>query len=210
MTQFYKYNNCAGIYKIQNKINGKCYIGQSINLGKRLRRHTYQYVHSHFPCALYKAFRKYGIENFTFEVLYKIENPQLCIKSLLDRLEIAYIETYNSYNHGGYNQTRGGDYSAVGRKLSDSHKKAISDGIKKHIEKTGKLAIPIHKVVWIYDVDSGWKFLFLSRNHAARELKINRCSVYKMCNCLKTIKNRYIAADTEEQLINKINNLKTR
>ena len=28
-----------GIYQIQNKINGKIYIGQSINIKKRLKQH---------------------------------------------------------------------------------------------------------------------------------------------------------------------------
>ena len=61
-----------GIYKITNKINGKCYIGQSINIKQRWKGHRkdafwlngpdYQYP-------LYKAIRKYGIENFSFEVI---------------------------------------------------------------------------------------------------------------------------------------------
>lgn len=56
-----------GIYKITNKINQHCYIGQSRQIEKRWKRHIeisnnknikeYQYP-------LYKAFRKYGIKNF--------------------------------------------------------------------------------------------------------------------------------------------------
>lgn len=58
-----------GIYKITNKINHKCYIGQSNHIEKRLRDHkTYEWKrHPEYP--LYKAFIKYGIENFTFEVI---------------------------------------------------------------------------------------------------------------------------------------------
>lgn len=54
-----------GIYKIENLINGKCYVGQSIHIKTRWREHK----SSHLNYPLYKAFRKYGIENFHFSVL---------------------------------------------------------------------------------------------------------------------------------------------
>jgi hypothetical protein len=56
---------------------------------------------------LYRAMRKYGIENFTFEVLCE------CSATELNKKETYYIEYYNSL-YDGYNQTNGGDsgYSA--------------------------------------------------------------------------------------------------
>ena len=51
--------------------------------------------------ALYNAIRKYGIENFSFEVIEE------CLEKELDEKEVSYIEEYNSY-YGGYNSTLGG------------------------------------------------------------------------------------------------------
>ena len=55
---------------------------------------TYNYL-------LSRAFRKYGIENFSFEILEE------CSKEDLDDREIYYISKYDSY-FNGYNQTTGG------------------------------------------------------------------------------------------------------
>lgn len=90
----------CGIYKITNLINGKCYIGQSVDILRRWRNHketsknpskeAYEYP-------LYRAFRKYGLENFSFEILEE------CKKEELDIKETFYINKYNSLNEG-YNQ----------------------------------------------------------------------------------------------------------
>ena len=60
----------GSIYKITNLINQKCYIGQSIQepIRKRWNKHLYMARQGHtFP--LYNAIRKYGAENFKFELI---------------------------------------------------------------------------------------------------------------------------------------------
>lgn len=90
----------CGIYKITNKINGHSYIGQSVDVERRWRQHiNFPKENSKYP--LYQAFRKYGIENFSFEIL------ELCSQEKLNDREIYYIAKYNSYQKG-YNQTAGG------------------------------------------------------------------------------------------------------
>lgn len=50
-----------GIYQIKNKINGKVYIGQSINIEKRLKRHLNDLRKlKHRNQHLQNAFNKYG------------------------------------------------------------------------------------------------------------------------------------------------------
>ena len=46
----------SGIYLIENKINGKKYIGQSINIYKRFKEHCYSSNkhHSYIDNAIYK------------------------------------------------------------------------------------------------------------------------------------------------------------
>lgn len=90
-----------GIYKITNLINGKCYIGQSINILQRWKQHRTNYQTREE--ALYLAMRKYGINNFAFEVIEE------CREEELDSKEKYYIHYYDSYNNG-YNLTHGGQF----------------------------------------------------------------------------------------------------
>lgn len=62
-------NEKTGIYKIQNLINGKIYIGQSKNIEKRWLRHKTTAFNKNdhsYNLPLYRAIRKYGLENFSF------------------------------------------------------------------------------------------------------------------------------------------------
>lgn len=68
---------------------------------------------------LSKAFRKYGINNFTFEILEE------CESSLLDEKETYYINLYNSLQPNGYNMTPGGDNRNIGNKLTYEQVKQI-------------------------------------------------------------------------------------
>ena len=91
------------IYKITNTINGKSYIGQTIqNVKERF------YQHCATKCskavsnmAIHRAIKKYGKLNFTVEVIEEIDSA-----NLNDR-ERYWIKYYNSYNNG-YNSTKGG------------------------------------------------------------------------------------------------------
>lgn len=97
-----------GIYKITNNINHHCYIGQSVHISTRWKDekiaafnpadHSYEYP-------LSRAIRKYGIQNFSFEVLEE------CNTSELNEREHYWIQQL----HPEYNQTHGGDYQAHGK-----------------------------------------------------------------------------------------------
>ena len=67
-----------GIYKIENLINGKIYVGQSNNIERRFSQHKSPYEQKRFSDKpLYKAFQKYGIENFSFSVIEECTVEQL-------------------------------------------------------------------------------------------------------------------------------------
>ena len=56
------------IYKFENKINGKVYIGQTVQkLSKRISSHKYPSSNKNLP--IDAAIKKYGIENFNFELI---------------------------------------------------------------------------------------------------------------------------------------------
>ena len=94
-----------GIYKITNKINGNIYIGLSVDIYRRWQSHKQRYhkkSNKEYNKVLYKAFHKYGIENFTFEIIEE------CALEQLREREKYWIAYYDSY-HNGYNATPGGD-----------------------------------------------------------------------------------------------------
>lgn len=91
------------IYKITNTLNDKIYIGQTIKtVQKRFTQHKNNSNKEYFSqIVLYKAFNKYGIENFICEEIEEIPNDKL------DEREKYWIEYYDSY-FNGYNSTLGG------------------------------------------------------------------------------------------------------
>lgn len=92
-----------GIYRIVNNINGKCYIGQSIDIERRFRDHRNRSFTTKYETPVYKAFQKYGVDNFSFEIVEE------CPAEKLDEREMFYIAKYKSAEKKyGYNFTFGG------------------------------------------------------------------------------------------------------
>jgi group I intron endonuclease len=119
------------IYKIQNKLNGKVYIGQTTTgLNKRMRAHLSNKNHNGIDGAL----RKYGIDSFEITVVAKA----ISIDEL-NELEIKFIEDENCLAPNGYNLHTGGKNhicseitrerlrkSAIGRVVSEETKAKMS------------------------------------------------------------------------------------
>ena len=91
------------IYKITNTINGKSYIGQTIqNVKERFYQHcATKCSKAVLDMAIHRAIKKYGKSNFTVEVIEEVDST-----NLNDR-ERYWIKYYDSYNNG-YNSTKGG------------------------------------------------------------------------------------------------------
>lgn len=72
----------TGIYKITNTINGKCYVGQAVNLAERWKQHIKRGIGADTPTRnkLYPAMYLSGVENFTFEVVEECDRNQLDIR----------------------------------------------------------------------------------------------------------------------------------
>jgi group I intron endonuclease len=128
------------IYKITNRLNGKVYIGQTVNDKKRWTNHKsfakqdepVQYIH--------RAMKKYGVENFDYEVVAMCQRQQDT-----DETEKLIICQYDSQNkEHGYNISPGGDPAwnrglpseqqpMYGKKQSDYQKQKAYES---HIGKT--------------------------------------------------------------------------
>lgn len=94
-----------GIYLITNKINGKQYVGQSGNINRRFLEHSYKGKESRIPLDV--AIKKYGKDNFKFEIL-----EECPLEELNDR-ESFWIKKLKT-DKFGYNCNQGGEQAKVG------------------------------------------------------------------------------------------------
>lgn len=123
-----KYKDNYGIYGIRNKINDKVYVGQT---GERFLRRYWHHQwklrdNSHDNMYLQNAWNKYGEDNFEYVVLESVEDS-----SLLDELEIKYIDYYKK-NNLSYNMLLGGG-GRRGFRMSDNTKKLIAEKNRQHM-----------------------------------------------------------------------------
>jgi group I intron endonuclease len=128
----------SGIYAWVNEINGKIYIGQTVNFYKRIyyemngfRNNKHQNI-----LKLFNAIQKYGINNFRVVKLLE------CPKEYLNKIERLLIEYYDTKNNG-YNCTFGGEgtggHKVTQEQIEKQKKKMVeywTDKRKKqHVEK---------------------------------------------------------------------------
>ncbi len=109
-----------GIYKIENKVNHKVYVGKSKDITHRWSEHKWALKNNrHINRTLQNAWNKYGESAFDFSVVEECEDD------VTSEREIHYVKVYHAFvEDGGYNLTRGGD-GGVGHRLSDEMKQHI-------------------------------------------------------------------------------------
>jgi group I intron endonuclease len=110
-----------GIYKITNNINNKIYIGRSLDIEKRWKQHK----NPSTDYLINRAIKKYGVDNFTFEIIEEINNDNL----LSDR-EVYWIHFYDSTDPlNGYNISKGGDAFFEGKHHTKESKLKIKESM---------------------------------------------------------------------------------
>jgi group I intron endonuclease len=177
----------SGIYQIRNLINGKIYIGSAINLKVRKYNHFYDLKNNkHHNIKLQRSYNKYGLDNFSFEILEYIEN-----KSKLIEREQFYFDTIKP--HFNISPTAG---STLGVKCSDELKmklslsqkgnKTLSEEHKKRISllNTGRIVSEetkdkFRRLITQYDLDGNFIKEWPSIKSAIEELKIT--SIGRAC-----------------------------
>jgi group I intron endonuclease len=94
----------SGIYKIECLIDNKVYIGQSVDTKRRLGTHKSKLrSNKHDNTYLQNYINKYGMENFTFEII------EICELDELDSKETYWIAYYDSMDRSkGFNRESGG------------------------------------------------------------------------------------------------------
>ncbi len=166
------------IYKITNNINGRIYIGRTIeSLQRRWQRHIWRaFNESHPNIPISSAIVKYGKGAFTPEIIYSCDS----LEKLLEA-EKSHIVSYLKSGATLYNVTKGGDGSSgmkhsLGTKLKISHK---------------RLCMSLKGTVWHRCrpcvINGIW---YPSQTEAARRLNVNRSIVQRWVSTGKNGRER--------------------
>jgi len=113
-----------GIYKIENIKNGKIYIGSSIDIEKRIKRHKNELIkNNHVNKHLQRDFNKHGLESFMFECI------EICNDNIKE-LEQKYLDEIFS-NESDINYYNIGREASGGDNISNNPNRSnIIDNIK--------------------------------------------------------------------------------
>jgi group I intron endonuclease len=94
------------LYRITNQVNGKVYIGQTINSHSRWRDHKREARQEQPKMIIHRAMKKHGIENFVFEIIATCKTQDDA-----NETETVLVKQYESHVSigKGYNVSNGGN-----------------------------------------------------------------------------------------------------
>lgn len=155
----------CGIYCIENKINHKKYIGQSIDIKSRWQQHRTRAQRDNYNSFLYGAMKKYGIESFNFIIIEE------CAEEELDEREIFWIAYYDTFKRG-YNMTTGGQSCTT--RNADKMRNKLPNGFclngAEDVIKVAKLSLDF-EILEVYE----------SINECARRNGLEATNISKCC-----------------------------
>jgi group I intron endonuclease len=156
----------SGIYSIINTVNGKIYIGKTINLYHRKYQHfALLNSHRHTNEYLNASAKKYGADKFYYNVV------EYCDESILGEREHYWIKHFDSNNRDkGYNIDVINEDGTTKRDWSSSKK--MSETIKKNGGRKALMGAdnPTSKTVYQYSLDGEYLNEFGGAHEAARVL----------------------------------------
>jgi len=181
----------SGIYLWRNKINGKCYIGSSLRLSKRLSQYFSKKLMktklSKGKSAIYSGILKHGFAKFKLEILVYCSQKKNCIK-----LEQKYINllkpSYNLLKIAG---------SCLGSNRSEESRAKISGALKGNSNAKNH---PNSLKIEVTDLEKDTSTIYNSMREAAKALNIHVSIIsrYFSNNQKKPYKKRYVFIITKE------------
>lgn len=155
----------CGIYRIENLINHKSYIGQAVDIYKRWTMHKWELNSGkHHNIHLLRAWKKYGEYNFEFSIIEE------CDEKNLNEREMYWVEYYDAF-YNGYNQTKGGD-GCLGKTWTEEERERNSR--------------PVLQI----DLNGNVVHQFININDAWEQTGINRRQIWNCANKVVTKMHR--------------------
>jgi len=191
----------AGVYMLLNRTNGKCYIGSSNNLGKRIMQHIKGYKSN---ILLKRAIRLYGLGCFSLIILTICHPDPIALIAAEQLAFDQFKPAYNIYlvagSPLGYKHTE-----EAKKKISQANSGANNPWFGKHNPNEflpgpanpmfGQ--IPANSVfVYVYDTDNNLIETFHSRTALAKWLKASRNTVIKYMASGEVFRGKYILKGT--------------
>lgn len=180
----------AGIYRWINNINGKCYVGSSVDLSKRLYRY-YSLAHiiaqSKFSL-ICKALVKHGYSTFSFEILEFCDRKDVLVREqyYLDLLEPEYNILKKAGSPLGYKHTDEAKEKLKGPKnFSLEHLAKLKEHITNY---NAKRAVATE----VLDTEKDTLTEYASIRLTARELNSNDRTITRYIDSNKLFLGRYI------------------
>ena len=178
----------AGIYRILNTENGKCYVGQSRNLNKRIADHKCLLRTGRHPNQrLQHAFKKYGEAAFLFTIEIECEDP-----GDLDYIEMMFISGEATFddNIAAYNICKESTRGMTGRRHTEETRRKIAANRKPVADvatwKNNLLLGAIRSAMT--DPDRRWKIDILLNGDGRRNCDLAKIVGMDPSTCLKTTK----------------------
>jgi hypothetical protein len=187
--------NYSGVYQIVNKFNNKVYIGGTLNLRERIINHVSELKHhKHHSIHLQRAFDKYGIDAFYFEILEICDSNWKIIGEIEQKYINSHIKTFHktTYNIKPFSQK--GFY---GKHTEETIQKIIFSRLN------------TKKICWFKDKKLVETFNCISK--AVNFTKFSKTCIYEACKTKRYVTKKGDCFCFEEDILDlqsKINYLK--
>ena len=156
------------VYCITNKINGKQYIGQTVQeVSRRWHRHKTG------PYAIGNAIRKYGEENFEISILYRAFEIDA-----LNEAEVELISKYNTVYPNGYNILEGGQIrlgkasiEKMRQTILSKNKKQSPEVVEKRMKNVRRKVTCIEDGISFKSIKDAGEYYGVSPSHITAQCK---------------------------------------
>ena len=201
----------SGVYLWTNTVNGKCYVGSSNNIRRRLQEYLSPSKLLHRlnsgESIISRALLKYGYRSFSFEILEEIQvDSKITTRDknkILRKLEQDYIDKlqpeYNILKLAGTN--RGHVMSPETRAKMSARKKGKPSHRKgKTLIKSHRESVRVNsvssKVVSMYSLQHKLLNTFLSIQECSKAIDISRYRIYRRMKAKKPLEAKYVLSFT--------------